>query len=263
MDAKRRQTLAEELYRALRDAAPVDPISERHPEMGIDDAYDISGRFLQLRMDNDGERVIGRKIGITAKAVQRMLDVDQPDYGWLTDAMWVPHGAAITIAGTMIAPRVEGEIAFVLADDLAGPGVSEADVLAATDFVAPCFEIVDSRIRDWKIRITDTIADNASCGMFMIGPRAVSPFDLDLSTCGMVFELNGEITATGAGAAALGASPLTTVAWLANAFGARGESLKAGEVILSGSLVPLQPVKVGDVARIHVGGLGDLSIRFA
>lgn len=262
MNEETRQQLAEELYTALRTRTPVDPISERFPDVTIDDAYDISGRFLQMRLKRDGERVIGRKIGITARAVQQMLNVDQPDYGWLTNAMLVPEGEPVPASEQLIAPRAEGEIAFVLGRELAGPGVTEADVLAATEFLLPCFEIVDSRIRDWKIRITDTIADNASCGMFMLGHTPVPPSAVDLGTCGMVFELNGKVSATGAGAAALGASPVATVAWLANTFGERGEKLEAGDVILSGSLVPLQPVEAGDCARISIGGIGDLSIRF-
>ncbi len=258
-----REAFAEALYQALRTRKPIDPLTEQEPEMSIDDAYDVSMRFLRLREQRDGERVIGRKIGITARAVQEMLNVDQPDFGFLTDAMVVEEGQPVPASTQMIAPRAEGEIAFVLGEDLAGPGVTAADVLAATDFVLPCFEIVDSRIRDWKIRIQDTIADNASCGFFMLGHEAADPAALNLGTIGMTLWKNGEVAATGTGAAALGSSPLSTVAWLANTFGARGDSLRAGDVILSGSLVPLLPVQPGDCVRIVVDGLGALSARFA
>ena len=189
-----------------------------------------------------------------------MLGVHQPDFGWLTDAMIVNQGDAID-AASLIQPKAEGEIAFVLERDLMGPGVSAADVLAATAFVMPCFEIVDSRIRDWKITITDTVADNASCGVFVLGDRAVSPFEVDLNTCGMVLEKNGEVVVTGAGAAALG-SPLNAVAWLANTMGALGIALKAGEVILSGALGAMVPARKGDQFRMSIGGLGECSVRF-
>jgi 2-oxopent-4-enoate/cis-2-oxohex-4-enoate hydratase len=191
-----------------------------------------------------------------------MLGVDQPDFGYLTDAMVIEEGEALSLSTKMIQPRAEGEIAFVLKKDLHGPGVTAADVIAATDFILPCFEIVDSRIRDWKIKIQDTVADNASCGYFVLGQDAVSPRGLDLSTCGMVMQLNGNIVSTGAGAAALGASPVSCMVWLANTLGKLGTPLNAGEVILSGSLVPLQPVVPGDYMTVSIGGIGRTSVRF-
>jgi 2-oxopent-4-enoate/cis-2-oxohex-4-enoate hydratase len=139
--------------------------------------------------------------------------------------------------------------------------VTAADVLAATAYVQPCFEIVDSRIADWKIKIEDTIADNASSGMLVLGGQPVAPRDLDFITCGMVVWKNGEVLSTGAGAAALG-SPLQCVAWLANTLGARGETLAAGELILSGSLVPLEPVRPGDFMQLRIAGIGEASVRF-
>jgi 2-oxopent-4-enoate/cis-2-oxohex-4-enoate hydratase len=163
--------------------------------------------------------------------------------------------------GEMIQPRAEGEIAFLLKRDLVGPGVTPADVVAATEHVTACFEIVDSRIRDWKIRIQDTIADNASSGLFDLGREPADPRRVDFVTCGMVVEKNGEILSTGAGAAALG-SPLICVAWLADALGRFGVPLRAGEIILSGSLVPLEPVRAGDHMRVRVGGIGAAEVRF-
>ena len=154
-----------------------------------------------------------------------------------------------------------GEIAFILKHDLLGPGISNADVLRATECVMPCFEIVDSRITDWKIKIQDTVADNASCGVFVLGDQAVDPRKVDLLTCGMVLEKNGEIIATGAGAAALG-SPVNAVAWLANTMGRLGIPLRAGEVILSGSLAAMFPAKAGDNFRVTIGGIGGCSVRF-
>lgn len=251
---------AQELFHALRHAESVAPLTDREPDMTIEDAYHISTGLLEHRL-KDGEKVIGKKIGVTSKAVQNMLGVHQPDFGYLTDAMLATSDQPIQIAGRMIAPRAEGEIAFILKRDLVGPGVTNAQVLAATEAVMPCFEIVDSRIQDWRIKIQDTVADNASCGMFVLGDQAMRPTDIDLTTAGMLVELNGEIISTGAGAAALG-SPVNCVTWLANTLGQYGIPLKAGEVILSGSLVPLQPVKAGDNLNVRIGGMGAASVRF-
>ena len=161
----------------------------------------------------------------------------------------------------LIQPKAEGEIAFVLKKTLKGPGISVADVLAATEGVMACFEIVDSRIRDWKIKIQDTVADNASCGLFVLGDNAVSPRKVDLSTCGMVLEKNGEIIATGSGAAAMG-SPVNAITWLANMLGSLGVPLKAGEVVLSGALAAMFPCAAGDNFRVSIGGIGSCSVRF-
>ena len=249
----------DELYACLRERRTVAPLTEREPSITIEDGYHISRRLLERRLA-DGEKVIGKKIGVTSKAVQRMLDVHQPDFGWLTDRMRYENGGEMPIGSLLIQPRAEGEIAFLLKKDLVGPGITVADVLAATECVMPCFEIVDSRIRDWKIRIQDTVSDNASSGLFVIG-KEQAPANVDLITCGMVVEKNGEIISTGAGAAALG-SPAICVAWLANTLGGFGIPLQAGEVILSGSLVPLEPVKPGDRMSLKIGGIGSASVVF-
>ena len=253
------EQLGDELYEALKGCHVVEPLTNRHPEITIEDAYRIQQR-LNARRLAAGERIIGKKIGVTSAAVMNMLGVYQPDFGMLTDGMVYNEGEAIP-AVTLIQPKAEGEIAFVLKKDLIGPGVTGADVLAATEGVMACFEIVDSRIRDWKIKIQDTVADNASCGVFVLGDRLVDPRSVDLNTCGMVLEKNGEIVATGAGAAALGA-PVNAVAWLANTLGRLGIPLKAGEVILSGSLAIMVPVKAGDSLRVTIGGIGGCSVRF-
>ncbi|WP_369855747.1 2-oxopent-4-enoate hydratase [Candidatus Thalassolituus haligoni] len=250
----------DELYNALVTRTTLRPLTERYPDITIKDAYHISLRMNERRIEA-GERIIGKKIGVTSKAVQNMLNVHQPDFGYLTDKMAYSQGQEMPISELMIQPKAEGEIAFVLKKDLLGPGITNADVLAATDFVIPCFEIVDSRIENWQIKIQDTVADNASCGLFVLGDTAVSPLDVDLTTCGMVVEKNGSIISTGAGAAALG-SPVNCVTWLANTLGEFGIPLKAGEVILSGSLVPLEPVKAGDFMSVTIGGIGSASVRF-
>jgi 2-oxopent-4-enoate/cis-2-oxohex-4-enoate hydratase len=253
------QQLGDELYDALKGCQVVEPLTSRHADITIEDAYRIQQRLNARRLEA-GERIIGKKIGVTSAAVMNMLGVYQPDFGMLTDGMVYNEGEAIP-ANTLIQPKAEGEIAFVLKKDLIGPGVTGADVLAATEGVMACFEIVDSRIRDWKIRIQDTVADNASCGVFVLGDRLVDPRGVDLNTCGMVLEKNGEIVATGAGAAALGA-PVNAVAWLANTLGRLGIALRAGEVVLSGSLAIMVPVKAGDSLRVTIGGIGGCSVRF-
>jgi 2-oxopent-4-enoate/cis-2-oxohex-4-enoate hydratase len=259
MDKTRITQLGDELYEALTSRSVVEPLTNRYPDITIENAYNIQQRMIERRVQA-GERIIGKKIGVTSRAVMNMLNVYQPDFGYMLDGMIYNEGQSIDV-NTMIQPKAEGEIAFILKKDLLGPGISNADVLAATECVMPCFEIVDSRIRDWKIKIQDTVADNASCGVFVLGDQAVDPRKLDLALCGMVLERNGEIIATGAGAAALG-SPVNAVAWLANTMGRLGIPLKAGEVILSGALAAMFPAKAGDNFRVSIGGLGSCSVRF-
>ncbi len=254
------QTCGDELYAALRERRTVPPLTSRIDGITIDDAYEISLRMVRRRLD-DGERIVGKKTGVTGLPVQRMLGVHQPDFGYLTDAMQYENGATMPISTQLIQPRAEGEIAFVLGKDLRGPGVTASDVIAATDYVTPCFEVVDSRIDDWKIKIEDTVADNASSGLFLLGDDKADPATVDFFTVGMVVEKNGAVLSTGAGAAALG-SPANCVAWLANTLGQKGVALEAGEVILSGSLVPLEPVVAGDEMKVTIAGIGTATVRF-
>jgi 2-oxopent-4-enoate/cis-2-oxohex-4-enoate hydratase len=249
--------LGDELYEALRSRTTVDPLIARHPELTIADAYHISRRIL-ARREADGETLIGKKIGVTSPAVQNMLGVHQPDFGYLTDAM--VFSGQMPISRLLIQPRAEGEIAFTLGADLVGPGVTPEQVLAATETVHACFEVVDSRIRDWKIGIVDTVADNASSGLFTVG-AGVSPDGVDFENCHMTVHKNGAPLSEGRGRAALG-SPLNAVAWLANTLGAFGVPLRAGEIILSGSLVPLEPVVAGDHMHVHVSGIGATEVVF-
>lgn len=259
MEAQKIQAYGDELYQAWLSRTAVAPLTEREPSITIEDAYQVQLRMVQRRLDA-GETVVGKKIGVTSKVVMEMLGVNQPDFGQMTSGMVFSEGEAIE-AASMIAPKAEAEVAFVLKNDLMGPGVTVADVLRATDFVVPCFEIVDSRIRDWKIKIQDTVADNASCGVLTLGGVKRSPRQLDLALAGMVLEKNGEVISTATGAAVQG-SPVNAVVWLANTLGRLGIGLKAGEVILSGSQSPLVPVKAGDSLYCSVGGLGGTSVRF-
>jgi len=261
MEPHRINALADELHAALRSGRTLTPLSEREAGITIDDAYRISSRMLERRIA-DGERVIGKKIGVTSKAVQDMLNVHQPDFGFLTDRMQVVNGATVSLreAG-LIQPRAEGEIAFILKQDLSGPGVTRQDVLDATECVLPCFEIVDSRIHDWKIRIQDTVADNASCGVFVLGEARVDPRAVDLAAVRLDMFKNGKPAGSGLGSAVQG-HPAEAVAWLANTLGAFGIPFLAGEIILSGSLAPLVPAAAGDLFELNIGGMGSASVRF-
>lgn len=261
MDKQKIGRLGDELYEALRNQTTLAPFTEREEDITIEDAYHISQRMVSQRVERDGETIVGKKIGVTSKPVQDMLGVYQPDFGFLTNVMHYPDGADIPIAGNLIQPRAEGEIAFRLKKDLVGPGVTEEDVLDATATIMPCFEIVDSRIHDWKIKIEDTVADNASCGVFVLGANEVDPRDYDLPNLKMTIHKNGEFENEGLGSAVQG-NPLTAVAWLANTLGEFGIPFKAGEIILSGSLAPLIPVVAGDEMSLVLEGIGECSCRF-
>ena len=260
MDDLKIKQYGDELYEAFVKFSPVRPLLEREPDITIEDAYKIQEHFVARRVAA-GERIIGKKIGATSKPVQDFLGVYQPDFGMLTSGMVYQEGDTIDL-GTMIQPKAEAELAFVLKADLKGPGITAMDVIRATDYVLPCFEIVDSRIVDWKIKIQDTVADNASCGVFLLGKTKGDPRVLDITLAGMVLEKNGEIFSTGVGAAVQG-SPANAVAWLANTLGALGIPFKAGEVILSGSQSALIPVVGGDALVCTVGGLGSGRVEFS
>ena len=255
--------LAAELHGALRERRTVAPLIARHAGLTIDDAYAISLGALALRVA-EGERVVGKKIGVTSKAVQDMLGVHQPDFGFLTDRMHV-FGAIDVDAHRLIQPRAEAEIAFILRESLSGPGVTAADVIAATEAIIPCFEIVDSRIDDWKIGIVDTVADNASCGVFILGEERIDPRSVSLPDLHVRVTKNGEPLSEGLGSAVQG-DPAQAVAWLANTLGAYGVTLDAGDIILSGSLVPLADAVKGDVFAVVLShasnAIGSCEARF-
>lgn len=250
----------DELYDALRGRHTLAPLTTRWPAITIDDAYHVSLHLVGRRLQS-GETIIGKKIGVTSKPVQDALGVFQPDFGYLTDTMRYDNGGEMPIGELLIQPRAEGEIAFVLDKGLAGPDVTQQDVIDATAYVTPCFEVVDSRVADWKVRIQDTVADNASCGLFVLGEGRAHPRDVDMPGLSMAVFKNGEPLSAGLGSAALG-SPLECVRWLANTLGAYGITLDAGDIVLSGSLVPLEPVVPGDVMHLEVAGLGTADVKF-
>ena len=261
MNKEKITELGNELYLAMRANKTLQPLTEREPEITIEDAYHISRVMLDARLEGDGERVIGKKIGVTSSVVQEMLGVYQPDVGFLTDAMEYPNNASIKIDGNMIQPLAEAEIAFRLKADLIGPGITEADVLSASESIMPCFEIVDSRIDDWKVKIQDTVADNASCGVYVLGEDIAVNKETDFPALDVKVYKNGEFLSEGKGRAVQG-NPLTAVAWLANTLGEFGIPLKAGETILSGSVVPMEKVKAGDEMHMELTGLGSATVRF-
>lgn len=253
--------LGDELFEALTSRTSLTPLIERYPNITLEQAYQVSLQFL-LRREAAGQKLIGKKIGVTSKAVQDMLNVHQPDFGFLTDAMEVDNGSTLSMAEhLLVQPRAEGEIAFILKADLNGPGVTASDVLAATDYVVPCFEIVDSRIRDWKIAIQDTVADNASCGVFALGFDRIDPHQVDLAAVKLTMTKNGEPAGSGLGSAVQG-HPGEAVAWLANTLGKLGIPFRKGEIILSGALAPLVPVAAGDHIEMNITELGSASLTF-
>lgn len=259
IDNNRIAALGDALYEAMVSGAPTAKISEIEPESTIEDAYRIQLRMLERRLAA-GDTVIGKKIGLTSRAIQDALGVYQPDFGQITRQMLHGNGDVIDL-GRLMQPRAEAELAFVLKHDLIGPGITATDVIRATDYVCPCFEIVDTRFPDWKIRIQDTVSDNASCGVFLLGEGRADPRDIDLSLAGLVVEKNGALHSTGVGAAVQG-SPANAVAWLANTLGRLGIALKAGEIILSGAQAPLIDLADGDELMAEIAGVGTCTARF-
>jgi 2-keto-4-pentenoate hydratase len=236
------------------------PLRESYAQLDIDSAYAIQ-RINTDRRVADGRRLIGCKIGLTSVAVQKQLGVDQPDFGMLFDDMGYGDGEPIPFAG-LTQPKIEAEVAFVMGRDLHMSNPSQIDVLNAIDYALPALEIVGSRIADWNIHITDTIADNASSSAFVLGntPRKLSEFDVRL--CGMVLERRGEPVSVGAGAACLG-SPVNAVLWLARTMSRLGTPLCAGDLVLSGALGPMVAVQPGDCFEARINGLGSVRAVFA
>jgi 2-keto-4-pentenoate hydratase len=252
-----REDLAEALYRALRDVEPIDRLTADH-DLTIEDAYDVQSRLIDRRLA-DGATVVGHKVGLTSQGIQEQLGVDQPDFGRLLDAMFV-EGREIP-GDELVAPRIEPEIGFLLGEPL-DPPVSYLDVLEATSSVVPVLEVIDSRIREWDIRIQDTIADNASSALYLPG-ESTSPIEgRDLSLEGLKLYRNGVLESSGVGAAVLD-HPARSVAWLANTLADLDERLEAGHVVLSGSLVPATDVEAGDAITAEFSSIGSVTARVA
>jgi 2-keto-4-pentenoate hydratase len=247
------------LLQAEKNKISVAPITDLYPDITIHDAYRVQMNNTNQKV-KDGQRIVGKKIGLTSFAMQQLLGVNQPDYGHLLDTMDIPNGGTIPME-PLFNPKVEGELAFVLKKDLKGPAVTIEDVLEATEYIVPSIEIVDSRITDWKIKLEDTVADNASCGLFVLGSQRFDPKGMDLTKIKMSLYKNGEFMNKGTGADVLG-HPATCVAWLANKLAEYNVTLKAGEVILSGALSAAVAAQKGDAFTAEFSQLGKVEISF-
>jgi 2-keto-4-pentenoate hydratase len=256
MSSDQVQGAAQRLLEAYRSGTPIDPLTPEFAPAELSTAYRIAQAQVE-QWEKDGDSVKGHKVGLASAAIQRQMEVDQPDFGHLTASMFHLEHQPIP-AATYIQPRIEPETAFVLGRPLTGPGVTIADAVRAVEFVLPALEIVDSRIRDWKIGIFDTITDNASSGGVVLGSRPVLLRDVDLRLTGCTLHINGELVATGAGGAVLG-SPLNSLVWLANTVGPLGVTLEPGHVVLPGSMTKAFPISPGDSIVANMSGLGSVS----
>jgi 2-keto-4-pentenoate hydratase len=260
MEKTQIRRLSRELIAAEEELSPVETLTDRIPEITIADAYAIQLQTIDTKVKK-GALVVGKKIGLTSKAMQDMFGVREPDYGHILDAAIIMEGQTISMA-RFIEPRLESEICFLLKKDLKGPGVTTAEVLTATAGVMPSFELIDSHFKDWKMKIQDTVADNASNAGVILGGKLTPVDDLDLRLIGLVLEKDGEIVATAAGAAVWG-NPAQAVAWLANRLGEYGIGLRAGELVMSGSLTAAFPAQAGSSFRATFDRIGSVSTRFS
>lgn len=250
--------LAERLRNAYA-GPPVAPLRDGLDPGDAVGAYAVQAINTRI-WTGGGRRVVGRKVGLTAKVVQAQLGVDQPDFGVLFDDMKIDDGGTLSVA-QVLQPKVEAEVAIVLARSLEMVDASASDVAEAADYAVAAIEIVDSRIADWRITFADTVADNGSSAFFVLGREHKSLDGLDLYTCGMAMTINGEIVSVGSGAACLG-HPLEAAAWLARTLAANGEALQAGDVILTGALGPMVAIAGGDEVEARIGGLGSVCFRY-
>jgi 2-oxo-hept-3-ene-1,7-dioate hydratase len=253
-----RMRAAELLLQAERDRKPMQQLSTTWPDIGFDDAYAIQS-MVQQRKISEGRRLIGHKVGLTSKAMQRSSQINEPDYGHLLHDMMLTDGAKVVHANYCI-PRVEIELAFLLAKPLRGPGVGLTDVLRATEYVVPALEIVDARVQNPR-KIFDTIADNGAAASIVTGGRPVRPLDVDLRWVGGILYVNGEIEETGLAAGVLG-HPALGVAWLANKLTEHGTGLEAGHLVLAGSFTRVVFAKQGDTIHGDFGPLGSVAVQF-
>ncbi|MHC5373909.1 2-keto-4-pentenoate hydratase [Enterococcus sp. LJL120] len=237
----------------------VQPLTKIVPGLTVDQAYQVQLETI-LRALAKGQKITGKKIGLTSVAMQESLGVNEPDYGHLLDAMEISDGKKVP-EELVLQPWVEGEIAFVLKERLMGPNVTADEVVAATDYITPAIEIVDSRIKDWRLTLPDTVGDNASSGLYVLSPAKFSIHDFDLRLVGMALYKNNELINTGTGAACLD-NPINAVAWLANKLADYDIALEKGEVILSGALSAAVPAAPGDYFEMKFNQMGTVSVYF-
>ena len=251
--------LADSLWSAEETHNFIPPLTDSFPDLSPDDAYRVQEQVLQYRLSS-GRKVVGKKVGLTSAAMQKMLGIDTPDYGMIFDNMVLADGAEVSF-DSLQQPRVEPEITFFLKKTIKGPNVSIDDVLEATDYVVASLEVVGSRVADWKIKLADTIADNASHMAAVIGSAKIDVAQVDLVNEGLVFEKNGVELSRGTGAAVLD-NPAKAVAWCANKLGEYGVPLNAGEFVMPGALVGMTPVEKGDIVVAKFDTLGSVSVKF-
>jgi 2-keto-4-pentenoate hydratase len=252
--------LARRLIAAERQCAPIEPVTSLYPDLTEADAYRVQAAVARTKTEH-GDRVIGRKVGATSRAIQELFDIDEPIYGTLLEGNRVANGEKITLS-RLIHPRIECEIAFVLGEDVVGPGVTVVDVRASTRAVMASLEINDPRTRDWRIGSLEAIADNGVTARFVLGERRLPSEALDLPGTAVMLKKNDEEVASATGAAVLG-DPARAVAWLANKLAQHDQHLQAGEVVLPGSMTPIYPVGAGDRVEAEFDALGSVSVNFA
>lgn len=260
MATSEKQSIAAQLRAIYQSHKYCAPIRDRLPENDIAGAYQVQDINTRYWIDS-GRRLVGRKIGLTSAAVQKQLGVDQPDYGMLYADMAYSDGQIIPYA-LLQQPKIEGEVAFVLRSDLDGEPLTSADVIGAVDYALAAFEVVGSRIKDWQINIVDTVADNASSGVYVLGTEPRRLDELDLRLCGAVVEQHGEPVSSGAGAACLG-NPINAALWLARRMVEVGRPLRRGDLVLSGALGPMVNVNPGDTYTLRISGLGSVRACFS
>jgi len=248
-----------QLFQAECNRNGIAPLTSADPDLTAEEAYYIQLQNIKRKVEQ-GQKIVGKKIGLTSLAMQNMLGVSEPDYGHLLDSMVIENGGAASVE-RLLQPKVEAEIAFILKEDLKGPNVTALDVIQATEYIVPALEIVDSRVQDWKIKLPDTIADNASSGLYVLGGKPTRIEEVNLELIGVVFTKNGQIANTGVGAAALG-NPANCVAWLANRLADFDIPLRAGEVILSGALSAAVEANKGDAFTARFAHIGQVSVHF-
>jgi len=255
-----RAELAAALAQAERSRVAMSPMTDTYADIDVVDAYEIQLLNIRQRVA-EGARVVGHKVGLSSEAMQKMMNVDEPDYGHLLDDMQVFEDQPV-LTSKYLLPRVEVEVGFVLADDLPGAGCTEDDVLAATAAFAPAIELIDTRITNWQVKLCDTIADNASSAGWVFGKERVSPKDIDIRNIDAVLKCNGEVLGEGRSDAVLG-NPVTAVAWLARKVDQFGVRLKAGDVVLPGACMRAFDAKPGDDFVAEFAGLGSVHLSFA
>jgi len=249
---------AKELYQARQDRVAIAPFTDEDPTLGMADGYAVQAELTRMILD-DGDRIIGYKVGLTSKPMQRMIGVDSPDYGPVLGSTIYSDGQSVSM-GRFIQPKIEAEVIAVMGSELRGPGVTVTDAARAIAGVSASMEIVDSRFADWRIKLADTVADLASNGAAAVSSRLVPLSEVDVRLVGMTLTRNGELVDTGAGAAALG-DPIAVVAWLANTLGEHGIALEPGHLVMTGALHAAVPMKAGDVFRAEFDRLGPVSVR--